>query len=409
MGAFIFVLKSVTVLSIFYIVYFLFFRNETIFKAKRYFFLTGIVASIILPFIEFTKHIYIEQPSFPNPGQSLSIPDSMQAISLEMPFDWWLVIYAVYGIGFILFFIRFVIQLISLQKMLNKYPLVKIDKYLFVKVREKISPFSFFNYIIFNPEQHEQDELDMILQHEKVHASQWHSIDLILANLMQVIQWFNPFVWLYKKSLEENLEFIADNETVATLNSKKQYQLTLLKNLSTLGVPTISSPFYQSTIKKRIIMLNKNASKKRNVWKLSLVLPFLCIFLWSFNIVEETHYKTLESSIAITKENFTILPTSTDQELDLIESYFVGNEVPVRIKISNRRRDSDGLINAFEFETKFKNQDRFYRRFSLNGDSKFKYKGHHIQYNEGKINISEVGPNATNFAITKDQLTFIDF
>ena len=409
MEVLIFVSKSMAILSIFYIVYFLFLRKETIFNAKRYFFLTGILASIILPFVEFTKHIYIEQPSFLSPDQSLLFQDSIQTISVEMPFDWWLVIYTVYGLGLIFFIIRFVIQLISLKKMINKYPSAKQDKYLLVKMREKISPFSFFNYIIFNPEQHKQEELDMILQHEKVHASQWHSVDLILVNLVQAMHWVNPLVWLYKKSLEENLEFIADNETVITLESKKQYQLALLKNLSTLGVPMITSPFYQSTIKKRIIMLNKSTTKKRNVWKLSFVLPFLCIFLWSFNTIEETHYIPFENSIGKTMENFMILPTSTDQELDLIESYFDGIDEPAKIKISNRGRDKNGFINSFEFKTKFKNQDQFYRRFSVNGDPEFIYKGHHIEYSEETINVSEIGPNATNFSITKDELKFINF
>jgi len=69
----------------------------------------------------------------------------------------------------------------------------------------------------------------MILRHEQVHVSQWHSIDIIVGNVARILQWVNPFSWYYKKGLEENLEFIADNETASRVPSKKQYQLTLVR------------------------------------------------------------------------------------------------------------------------------------------------------------------------------------
>ena len=369
--------------------------------------MVGIVACLVLPFVEFTKTIYSEQPSFQAFGEELALHNTKQISPIEAPFDWWLVAYVVYGIGLIIFIVRFVLQLLSLRNVLKKHPASKQGKYLFIETTEEIPPFSFFKYIVFNPEQHLKEELAMILEHEKVHVSQWHSIDLIAANLVQAIQWINPIAWLYKMNLEENLEFIADQVTVAQVASKKQYQLTLVKNSSLLRTPALTSQFYQSFIKKRIVMLNKSTSSKRNMWKLCFVLPLLCIFLLGFSVKEEIHYLSSESSTGKVMESFTILPTTTDQELDLMEAYFEGDHVNARVRISNRRRDENGLINSFHFKTKFKGQSRFYSRFSIGGNAKVVFKGHTVRYNEGIITISEIGPKATKFTITKEMLKVV--
>ena len=102
--------------------------------------------------------------------------------------------------------------------------------------------------------------MEQIIAHEKVHANQYHSIDILLTQLACVVLWFNPFIWLYNKDLKQNLEFSADHDTVNNAVCKKAYQYTLLKT----SVPTyqlaLSNNFYNSLIKKRIVMLQKSKS-----------------------------------------------------------------------------------------------------------------------------------------------------
>lgn len=294
----IYLLKSVTVLSIFYVVYYLFLRKDTLFTAKRHYLLGGILASLFLPFLEFTRTIYKEATVVEMIPFSEVIPSSAQIIDqTQDPFiiNWWQLALIVYVIGVLVMGVRLLIQIYSLLKLIQTYPSEKINGFNFIKTDKKISPFSFFKYIVYNPSLHTKEELQMILKHEQVHVSQWHSIDIIVANVVRVLQWVNPFSWYYKKSLEENLEFIADNETALQVPSKKQYQLTLVKASSPMYPPALTTQFYQSFIKKRIIMLNKNTSKRRNIWKLSIVLPVLALFLWSFNVKEVVEYKEVTS------------------------------------------------------------------------------------------------------------------
>lgn len=89
----------------------------------------------------------------------------------------------------------------------------------------------------------------MILQHEKIHATQWHSVDILMANLTTALLWFHPLSWLYKRSLAQNLEYIADRETVAISGAKKSYQQALLKVSIANLQPALTNPFYQSFIK----------------------------------------------------------------------------------------------------------------------------------------------------------------
>jgi len=112
--------------------------------------------------------------------------------------------------------------LISLRNVFTKSQNKQKDGFSFLKTTEDIAPFSFFKYIIFNPSLHNIHELDMILKHEKIHAKQYHTLDILLINLFVIFQWINPFSWFYKKSLQQNLEFIADQETIRDIYVKQK-------------------------------------------------------------------------------------------------------------------------------------------------------------------------------------------
>ncbi|WP_298318371.1 M56 family metallopeptidase [uncultured Aquimarina sp.] len=283
----IYLLKSSVILSLFYLVYFFLLRKDTFFKVNRHFLLTGILSSLLLPFLEFTTIELIEQPIFQTIEYSSSHSDIIE--NQPEPIHWLLIVFNIY-ITFVLILLgRFVLQLISLLKIFKRSQNRKNEGFSFLKTTEDIAPFSFFKYIIFNPILHDVKELEMILKHEKIHAKQYHTVDILISNIFAIFQWINPFIWLYKKSLQQNLEFIADQEATRDLTSKKEYQLTLVK-VSSSNYSSITNNFYQSLIKKRIVMLNKKKSNQQNLWKATIILPLLCLFLWSFNTKTEIHY-----------------------------------------------------------------------------------------------------------------------
>ena len=292
----IYILKSAGILSIFYLVYISVLRNDTFFNVNRHFLIGGILAALVFPFLVFSTTTYIEVPirelSPITSSAALSeYSTTQQAASASI--NWWEIGLLIYGIGVLFMSLRFIRQLVSLLTLLKTSPSVKQGKHTYIKVDYDCLPFSFFNYIVYNPQTHSNEDLDIILKHEQVHASQWHSLDIILTNILLIFQWMNPLAWLYKKGIEQNLEFIADNEAAQHVSSVKQYQLTLVKASSNQLITALTTNFYQSFIKKRIIMLNKSTSKRINIWKPTIVLPLLALFLFSFNVKEIIEYKEL--------------------------------------------------------------------------------------------------------------------
>ena len=292
-----YLLKSAAILTLFYLIYVILLRKETHFKAHRIFLLSGVVGSFLLPLLYFTQTIYIDVPVMSELSPAPENITSMVAVSAEpvSTIDWWKVVILTYLIGCSFVLLRFVRQLFSLILLLHANPGRRYNGFRYVRITKQIAPFSFFNYIVYNPDLHDDHELKMILKHEQAHSFQWHSADIILANLLIVTQWANPLAWLYKKSVEENLEFLADNATVITVTSKKDYQLALVKASSAQNIPALTTNFYKSFIKKRIIMLNKRTSKKHHVFKVAAVLPLLAVFLWSFNVRETIAYNEIPS------------------------------------------------------------------------------------------------------------------
>src|SRR5258706_503603 len=149
------------------------------------------------------------------------------------------------------------------------------------QVSQSIIPFSFGNSIFINQQLHSDDDLQEIVRHEFVHVRQGHTLDIIWAELLCVINWYNPFVWLIRKAIRQNLEFIADNKVLQTGLDKKQYQYLLLKVTGNNHF-SIASQFNFSSLKKRIAMMNKMKSAKMHLLKFLFILPVAVVMLVAF-------------------------------------------------------------------------------------------------------------------------------
>lgn len=279
-----YLLKSAGILTLFYFSYQLLLKKETFFRTNRHFLLAGILASYLLPFVVFTKYVVVEPEPFDPSWLLANTSLTNNAVIEPEPFDWMSVLYWGYVIIMLILASKFIIQLLSLYRLIKTNGIKKVNGYKLVETKGNISPFSFFNYIVYNPNTYNRVDLNIILKHEKAHGKQLHSIDIIIAQVLIITQWFNPFAWLYKKSIQQNLEFMADQTAIAKVNCSKHYQHTLLKASLKPQYASITNNFYNSLIKKRIVMLNQSKSSIKNSWKYLVVLPSLALFLMSFNV-----------------------------------------------------------------------------------------------------------------------------
>ena len=273
-------IKFSAILGLFYVFYKLLLEKETFFNSIRGYFIIGILTALVTPLIVIPEYVYIEDLFA---GQTVTSSVAETASTEAGQFDLMTILLTIYGAGIIFFAIRFLIQLASLARFILKLPKKKIGRFIFISTEEPISPFSFFNYIIYPNNGFDKNELDQIIAHEKVHATQFHTLDILLSQLLIIFNWFNPVAWLYHKEIQKNLEFIADDGAQRKQGQKESYQYLLLKTVSPNYPMAITSNFYNSIIKKRINMLQKNKSGKMMYAKFIFIIPILVAFVMTFN------------------------------------------------------------------------------------------------------------------------------
>ncbi|MES2811884.1 MAG: M56 family metallopeptidase, partial [Bacteroidota bacterium] len=257
----IFFLKASTLIGVYFLAYHFLLRKETFFTTNRWFLMAGLFTSVLLPLFFIKKVIWIKRKETPF-NEMVPYSESANAIPAPETFsiDWNQIMIACYAIVVLILIIKIAVNLFSLFKLLNNKEVEKRDQFSLVDLNEDIAPFSFFNYIVYNSNYYTNDELRSILLHEKIHSQEKHSIDVMIAKLFCIVFWFNPFVWLYKKAMIQNLEYIADYKACTQIEDRKVYQKALLKVVTHQNCLSITNQFYQSLIKKRIVMLNKNQS-----------------------------------------------------------------------------------------------------------------------------------------------------
>ena len=178
-------------------------------------------------------------------------------------------------------FFRLLFQLFSFRRMMKKAKFISAEGMKFYQVNDPIIPFSFGNSIFINPHLHTEKELKEIIRHEFVHVKQRHSVDIILSEIICLLNWYNPFSWLLRASIRQNLEFIADDRVLQNGINKKEYQYLLLKVIGNNQF-SIAQKFNFSSLKKRIAMMNKLKSARLNLVRFLFVLPLVVALLLAF-------------------------------------------------------------------------------------------------------------------------------
>ena len=350
---FIYIAKSTGLIALFYGAYQALLRKETFFNSNRWFLLTGLITAVVLPLVVYTKVIWVDPaPSF---NIDYSQLQSSQITQETFELNWNYILIALYTIVFLALMLKFAFDFYSLNRILKGRKVKQQADFKFIDVAENIAPFSYFDYIVYNSSMYNTQELENIIEHEKVHSEQNHTIDVLIARVFCILFWFNPIVWLYKKAIVQNLEFIADKEAAKKISDKKAYQYTLLKITTHETCVAITNHFYQSLIKKRIVMLNKNQSKKRNSWKYYTVIPALAAFVFLFQIEVIAKEKQLVlKGVSEKKESediYKIKKNSTDKELNEIKEN-LKKKYNIDFETSEIRRNAENDLTSIKIDIK---------------------------------------------------------
>lgn len=194
--------------------------------------------------------------------------------------------------GGLVLVVKLLLSFASIWRLRNRASVVSVNGVEACEVNEPIAPFSFGNKIFLPAGISEGQGLSKILSHELVHVRQWHTADLLLAELASALLWFNPFVWVLRAAIRQNLEFIADNHVISTGVGRREYQLLLLNALGRRSYG-MTSQFNLSSLKNRIKMMNKNSNSRIQFLRFVILLPLAAIILLSFRKLNKPSFGKL--------------------------------------------------------------------------------------------------------------------
>lgn len=283
--------KSVIWLSSFAMVYFLFLRNERFFLLKRYYLVSGILISFIFPFISIHYQVVLPSPEvspvdFTSAGNFSHIP--LHRESTDKPFDYRYVLMFLYLSGVLFFAFRLILHIRSVYYTINRANIRVYGPAKLIRAIEFSSPFSFFNYIFINPSVN-KTEMEEILNHELVHVRQNHWFDLLIIELLRLLQWANPFVWIYTGFIRLNHEYLADQTALQRTTDPAIYKAALLNQLFRSQVISLTNSFNYSVNKNRFEMMKNIITSPYRKLKVLLVLPVFAVVFYSF-AKPEYHY-----------------------------------------------------------------------------------------------------------------------
>jgi hypothetical protein len=275
---------------LFYGLYYVLLSRETFFNLNRIYLIISLLAGLALPFaanwLQTETPLAIPLDSILLPTFVVGIKGQVQEMILPLnasnteggyAWNWWTVISTLYFIGVGVMSLRFFHGLFSLFLTFKTANFDKKDG-VFVAYTEGVSqPFSFFNFIFINNKALQDIDFQNIMQHEKAHAKQGHSFDVVFLELLNIVFWCSPFIYLYKNSLRIVHEYLADAAVLRSV-PKKQYGILLIQQSQTGRALALANPFF-SQLKKRIIMMTRNPSKRRALGKYVFALPIFLLLV----------------------------------------------------------------------------------------------------------------------------------
>ena len=272
-------------LILFYALYKLVCTRDTFFRSRRFILIVSLVLPFILPFIDVREWLESRDRMImlTHFDYSAVLPEIVvgsevaETGSRVFVLSEW--IGYLYLAGVVVLLVRLVVQAFSLYRLIVRMPEKEINGVRVKCLNDPSGPFSFFGWIFMNPAAVKEDEISEILTHEMAHVKQHHSVDVLLAEMVSICCWMNPFAWLLKREVRLNLEFLADRKVMEAGFATKSYQYHLL-GLAYNHKYGLSNNFNFSHLKQRIIMMNKKKSNGAGHIKYALfVLPAFALLV----------------------------------------------------------------------------------------------------------------------------------
>jgi bla regulator protein BlaR1 len=307
--------------------YYLIFWKLTFYTLNRVYLITALLFSPVYPLIDFSDilphHEVVKPLQITNVQLTYSVATYGKTAGSQGLENWWQYLLIIFWAGVTLMAIRLVLQFASLFNIYQRSIPQKIHNYPVRVIENEASAFSFWQSIYINPDKYSESEIKSVVAHEQVHVKQWHTLDILLAEISLVFYWFNPGIWLIKKAISENLEFITDREILKQGVDAKNYQYSLLYASFNTSPNAVVNHFNISTIKKRIMMMNAKKSSVFSLTRYGLMMPTVVALLLVFGTSKAELIKmSLKRANEVTNKALTAAQNVVFQSKDTTELKF---------------------------------------------------------------------------------------
>lgn len=318
-------LKVNIAIVLFYAFYRLFFYKDTFFQWRRTALLCFLGISFLYPLLNLQDWIKEQEPMLVMADfystvilPELTIEPGVESAGTNWKFLFTVALKYVYIGVVIALLARLLFQLLCIFRLAFSTSTQMLQQTKVHLLNNVQGPFSFFKWIFIHPGSHTKEEVNEILTHEQTHARQWHSIDVLISEFMCIFCWFNPFIWLLKREVRNNLEFLADHKVLETGHDCKTYQYHLLGLAYGKKTDTLYNSFNVLPLKIRIRMMNKKRTKRIERTKYLIFLPLAALLLIISNIeaIARSTEKVIDQIIQPkdTQPEITDIPVEVQEE-----------------------------------------------------------------------------------------------
>jgi len=359
----IYFLKANIAFAALYLFYRLLLHRDTFFREKRFAFLLGFLFALLHPIIDISSWIESSKPvvyvvqSISTTLPEIVVTDGTRNASLSTQE----IIVLAYGIVAALLLLRILWQTVSVLLLAFLGRKEEINGLTVINLPQGTAPFSFFGMIFLNPDDYSTKDLEEILHHEGAHVRQYHSLDVIFAELVCALFWINPFSWLLKRHMRENLEFLADNDVLHSGFDPKSYQYHLLRLSYQQSTANMANHFNVTQLKNRIIMMNKKKTSLAGLGKYALSLPlFAFLLLAAYAWGAKTELPSLNEIAAVS------LPSvNEDKPIEAASSKTVSEVVTINAKKSDNEKPKEKAYTVVEVMPAFPGGNEELMKFIL--------------------------------------------
>ena len=277
----IYLIKSSILMAIVLLFHHLLFEKEKMHRFNRFYLLSGLLFAYIVPFITI-GYTTPDQIPIESPLQNITILNvESEVVAVAKSVSLVPILIAISSLVSLILLLRFIYTFRQFQKINNRSDQVLIDGFNLVLVSQPTLPHTFMNQIYINKNDYENQTIDKkILIHEMTHAREFHSIDIILIEILKIVFWFNPVLYFYQKAVQLNHEFIADQSVIQSLGNISEYQHLLLEKASNHKETYLASNLNFSLTKKRLQMMTKSTTGLKAYLFAGCTIPlFVCLLL----------------------------------------------------------------------------------------------------------------------------------